>query len=228
MNIRILQVMRTRNNPTTSHRFLNITQNHWMTRLALTIAAGGFGIRAAHAADITASIVPAVLLNWPTMTNKAYQVQVSTNLSGTWTRTGELIEGTGGTHGSFFTATNGQRFFKIQETTASALSWLEGIWTGQAFLTPTPLEEYTVQLEADTTNRVFRSTLSFSSGSPCIGTLRLLSYSDTKAEFHESFESGSDCPEDTVVFTRLNSRTIAYTFSQANPPQAGAGLLTKQ
>jgi len=206
---------------------MNTTQTiQWMNRLAVTIATGGFCI-CAHAAEITGNIAQAVHLSWPTTTNRAYQVQVSTNLPSNWTPTGGLIEGTGGTLGAFFAATNGQRFFRIQETTASPLSWLDGTWTGQTFLTP-PLEEYTVQLVADATNRVFSTTLSFSSGPPCTSTLRLLSYSDTKAEFRESFASGSGCTDDTVVFTRLTSTTIAYTFFQTPFLQTGAGLLTKQ
>ena len=212
---------------------MNTTQTiHWMNRLAVTITAGGFCI-CAHAADITVNIAPAVHLSWPTTTNRAYQVQVSTNLPistnlpSNWTSTGGLMEGTGGTLGVFLAATNGQRFFRIQETTASGLSWLDGTWTGQTFLTP-PLEEYTVDLVADATNRIFSTMLRFSSGPPCRATLRLSSYSDNKAEFRELFASGSGCTDDTVVFTRLTSTTIAYTFFQTPSLQTGAGLLTKQ
>lgn len=192
----------------------------------IAIAASDFLSLAIQVQAPALTIVPAVHLSWPTATNKAYQIQISTNLPGNWTPTGELIEGTGGTLGAYFTATNGQRLFRIQETTASDLSWLDGTWAGSACLTP-PLEEYSFQLVADTTNRVFRTTLSFSSGPPCTGTLRLLSSSSGKAEFHESV-IGSGCADDTVVFTRLNSRTIAYTFVQTNPPQTGSGILTRQ
>src|SRR5262245_38675808 len=115
---------------------MNTTRTiHWMNRLAVTITAGGFCI-CAHAADISVSIAQAGHLSGPTTPDKAYQVQVSTNLQGNWTATGKLIEGTGGNVGAFFTTTNGQRFFRIQETSASSLSWLDGTWTGQACSTP--------------------------------------------------------------------------------------------
>jgi hypothetical protein len=208
---------------------MNTTQTLlWMNRLAVMITAGGFCI-CAHAADINASIAQAVHLSWPTTINRAYQVQVSTNLTN-WTPTGGLMEGTGGTLSAFFTLTNGQRFFRIQETTASGLAWLDGTWTGQAFgfqPPPAPTEEATVELVIDATNRAFRTTYTFSTPPLCTGTLRLLSSSATKAEFQESTVG---CSTGTVVLTRLNSTTIAYNFYAAHPtfPGTGAGLLTKQ
>jgi hypothetical protein len=224
------------NKPVKHHTFrhpMNTTQTiHWMNRLVVTITAGGCCI-CAHAADISVNISQAVHLSWPTTINRAYQVQVSTNLPvstnvpSNWTPTGKLIEGTGGTLNAFFPATNGQRFFRIQETTASPVSWLDGTWTGQAFgfqPPPAPTEEATVELVVNTTNRVFRTTYNFGAPPLCTGTLRLLSYSDDRAEFQESTVG---CSTGTVVLTRLNSTTIAYNFYSTDPG-TGAGLLTKQ
>jgi hypothetical protein len=210
---------------------MNTTQKTLrMRRLAVTITAGGCCL-CAHAADINLSIDRAVHLHWPTVAGRAYQVQVSTNLPASpnlpsnWTPAGGLMEGTGGTLDAFFAATNGQRFFRIQETTASPVSWLDGTWTGRAFSTP-GLEEATVELVVNATDRVFRTTYTFNSPPPCTGTLRLVSYSDTKAEFQESTVG---CTTGTVVLVRLNSTTIAYTFYAFGPfPETGSGRLTKQ
>src|SRR5438552_1632644 len=100
--------------------------------LALAALALHFCVRA-PSAEIAQSIVPAVDVTWPTTTNKAYQVLISTNLLGVWVPASSLIEGTGGQVGAFFTATNFQRFFKIQETNGSGVAWLEGVWQGVAY-----------------------------------------------------------------------------------------------
>lgn len=198
------------------------------TNFIAIVASSFFSLAIERAADLTASIVPAVQLSWPATDTKAYQVHVSSSLAGDWAPIGGLMEGTGGTLSTFFTATNGPRFFKIEETTASPLAWLEGRWKGDAVLT-SGFEQYAFELNADTTNRAFSTRLSFSSGAPCVGTLRLLSWAANKAEFRETFAAGSDCSSDTVVFTRLNATTIAYTFSQATPvAETGAGILRKQ
>lgn len=209
----------------------NASSNHhqprWRGLFAAAISAAAL-CQCASAVDLTASIAPAVQLSWPATTTKAYQVHSSTSLPGDWTPLGELMEGTGGTLSTFFTATNGPRFFKIEESTASPLAWLEGQWNGDAVLT-SGFEQYAFELNVSASNRTFSTKLSFSSGNPCSGTLRLLSYSSNKAEFREIFAAGSDCSNDTVVFTRLNATTIAYTFSQAAPiAEAGVGLLFKQ
>ncbi len=198
------------------------------TNFIAIVASSYFSLAIEQTADLTASIVPAVQLSWPATATKAYQVHISTSLAGDWTPLGGLMEGTGGTLSTFFTATNGPRFFKIEETTSSPLAWLEGRWTGDAVLT-SGFEQYTFEFNAGTSNRTFSTKLSFSSGDPCLGTLRLLSWSANKAEFRETFAAGSECSNDTVVFTRLNATTIAYTFSQATPiAEAGVGLLFKQ
>jgi len=218
--------------PRKHHTFrhpMNTTQTIlWMKRLAVMITAGGFCI-CAHAADINTSIAQAIYLSWPSTLNRAYQVEVSTNLTN-WTPTGGLIEGTGGTLSRFFTLTNGQRFFRIQETSATPVFWLDGTWTGQAFAYNTPpaaTEEAMVELVVDATNRVFRATYTFNTPPACTATFRLVSYSDTRAEFQESTVG---CTTGPVVLTRLNATTIAFNFYYSDPafPGTGAGLLTKQ
>ena len=210
---------------------MNPTQSTlWMKRLAVTVTGGTFCI-CAYAADINLSIEPAVHIRWATTTNKAYQVEVSTNLPGNWTATGQLIEGTGAQVSTFLTATNGQQFFRVQETTASGLSWLHGTWNGPACQAGPgiPLLSFMASAVADATNRVFTlAASSFSGGGgSCTWTLALLSYSDSEAQFHETPQSGS-CFPGTVVFTRINPTNIAYHFFSTNPAGTGGGLLIKQ
>jgi len=208
---------------------MNTTQTiRWISRLTVAITAGGFCL-AAHAADITVSIGQAVQLRWPSVVGRAYQIQVSTNLQSNWTPSGGLMEGSGATLGAFIAATNVQRFFRIHETKASPVSWLDGTWTGRAYaynLPPAPNEEAMVELVVNATNRTFRTTYTFSAPPDCTATLRLLSYSDTRAEFQESTVGCSTGP---IVLTRLNSTTIAFNFYYSDPtfPGTGAGLLTK-
>ena len=65
-----------------------------MKRMALTVTGGALCF-CARSQDLTLSIAPAVHVTWPTTTNKAYQVEMSTNLSLNWAPIGERIEGTG-------------------------------------------------------------------------------------------------------------------------------------
>jgi hypothetical protein len=174
------------------------------------------------------SIVPAVQVSWPTTANKAYQVLTSTTVSGDWIPVGQLIEGTGGQVGSFLIATNGQRFFRIQETTRAGLTWLQGTWQGPGCQTGPGLKlgDFTVRLSADGINRQFSAVLSASPGS-CTMNLSLISYTDTQAEFHSSVQSGP-CFEATVIVTIVNPTSLAFHFITANPAGTGGGLLTKQ
>src|SRR6266487_1439407 len=208
---------------------MNTTQTtHWMKRLAVTITARGFCI-CAHSADFEPSIAPAVHVCWPTTTNKAYQVQVSTNVAGNWTPIGQLIEGTGGRVGTFFDATNGERFFKIQETTASAIPWLHGTWQGPVCQTGPGLTliGFTVGIFADTTNRVFTGTYTFTNPDrTCVGNLSLLSASETQAQFNSAIVNGS-CGNATFLLSRLNQTNVAFQFITPNASATGGGLLTK-
>ena len=47
----------------------------------------------ASSQEITLSIAPAVHVTWPTTSNEAYQVEVSTNLPGNWTPIGDQLPG---------------------------------------------------------------------------------------------------------------------------------------
>src|SRR6266540_3849548 len=67
----------------------------WMQRLALTVAGSALCL-GARAQEITLNIAPAVHVSWATATNKAYQVELSTNVPDNWVAVGDWIEGTGG------------------------------------------------------------------------------------------------------------------------------------
>src|SRR6266567_5965325 len=99
-------------------------------RLALTITIGALCL-CARCQNLTLSIAPAVHVTWPTTTNKAYQVETSTNiLLRNWAPSGGRIEGTGDRVGAYFEAGTAAQFFKIQASAASGLNWLEGVWQG--------------------------------------------------------------------------------------------------
>src|SRR5437773_1894944 len=105
------------------------------------------------AADITLNVAPAVQVTWPTTTNHAYQVLDSTNLTGPYIATGQLIEGTGGNFGAFLTATNSQRFYRVLETPSSGITWLEGVWEGLAYQSVRNAATFTVHISITNSNR---------------------------------------------------------------------------
>src|ERR1043166_994773 len=75
-----------------------------MKRLTLAVAGPAFCL-GALSQDLTLSIEPAVHVTWPSTTNKAYQVEVSSNLAGNWAAAGPLVEGTGGRVGAYLDRT---------------------------------------------------------------------------------------------------------------------------
>src|SRR6266498_2537288 len=93
----------------------------WTNHLALTVTTGALCV-CARSQDITLSVAPAVHVTWLTTTNKSYQVEASTNISGNWIPTGQLIEGTGGSVGAYFETMTPKQFFKVQQTAACGMN----------------------------------------------------------------------------------------------------------
>lgn len=195
-----------------------------LVAFALAAATPGF---AQGAPGFEPSITPAVRLSWPASTNKAYQVMTAGDVSGAWTAIGQLLEGNGGLLETFIDSTNHHQFFRIQQTTNSPLSWLNGTWVGPACQTGAsiPLYSFTTRVQADATNRVF--TVRYSGPFSCNSVLTLVSYTDNQAVFHESVQSGN-CFDETVMLTRINPTNLAFHFVSTSPAGTGGGLLVKQ
>src|SRR5438552_9683398 len=104
----------------------------WTNRLAWTVTIATLCV-CARSQDITLSVASAVHLTWSTTTNKAYQVETTTNVSGSWIPTGKLIEGTGAGVGAYFETMAPKQFFKVQQTATCGMNWLEGVWQGDVY-----------------------------------------------------------------------------------------------
>jgi hypothetical protein len=198
-----------------------------MKPLALTVASGAFCL-CGLSQEVTLSIAPAVHVTWPSTTNKAYQVETSTNLPGNWARTGELIEGTGGEVGAYFQTTAASRFFKVQETAASGIMWLEGVWQGDTYQASSNSVPFTTQISVTNSSRAFGAN-HFNSLFACGSNLELLSYSDTQARFYSSIQSGP-CLDGTIVVTRVNPTNVVYNWYHPDGPTVASsfGVLSKR
>lgn len=193
----------------------------WMQRLALAISGCALCIVGARAQDITLSIAPAVHVSWATATNKAYQVQMSSNLPGNWNPVGAWIEGTGGGVGAWFDSSAAKQYFRVQEMTASSIGWLEGVWRGDTYSASSNSVTFTTQLSIANNNRGFSAIFS-NSLAGCTATLDLLAYSDAQASFHSRILSGP-CSSGVVIVTRINSTNVLYNwYFPETPAQASS------
>ena len=181
----------------------------WMPRLTLTIAGSALCL-CASAQDITLSIAPAVHVSWATATNKAYQVEVTTNLPGNWIPLGAWIEGTGGGVGAFFDASVHSQIFRVREMAASSIDWLEGVWRGDTYSASSNSVTFTTHLSIANNNRGFGATFS-NNLAHCTAALDLLTYSDVQARFHSRVQSGP-CANGVVVVTRVNPTNLLYNW----------------
>jgi hypothetical protein len=188
---------------------------HWARPLALIVGLGTLWT-AALSADVTLNIVPAVHVTWPTTTNKAYQVQASTSLTGNWVPIGELIEGNGGQVGAWFETDAARQFFKAQETTASGINWLEGTWQGDTYQANSNSVPFKTRMSIANASRTFSASYSNNLIS-CSANLGLLSFSDTQARFYSSVQSGG-CAEGIVVVTRVNTTNLLYSWYYRDGP----------
>lgn len=191
----------------------------------MVLATAGF-CSAADGGDITLTIEPAVHLNWQTTTNKAYEVQISTNVTGPYIGTGQLIDGRGLGVGAFFTSTSPQEFFRVQQTTSSGLAWLDGIWEGDT--TQAYYGDFTTRISIGNSVGSFSGYYT-NAGFHCGTTLALQQSSDTQARFFES----SDCPccvQTVVTLTRIDAIHIEYLAYLASDQTQDVvfGTLTKK
>ncbi len=199
----------------------------WTNQLALTVTTGALCV-CARSQDITLSVAPAVHVRWSTMTNKAYQVEVSTNVSGDWIPTGQLIEGTGAGVGAYFDAIGPEQFFKVQQTSACGMNWLEGVWQGETYQSSSNSVPFTARLSIANSSRTFGAIYSNNLFS-CSADLVLLSYSDAQARFDTRILSGP-CLNGTVIVTRVNTTNVLYDwYHSAGPTVASSfAVLTKR
>jgi hypothetical protein len=198
----------------------------WMRRLALTLAGGALCV-CAFSQSVSLDIVPAVHVTWQTTTNKAYQVEISTNLPGGWAPIGELIEGTGSGVGAYFETTAAGQFFRVQEAAASGLSWLEGVWQATTYQASSNSVPFKARISITNANRTFGAIYSNNSFS-CSAELDLLSYSDTVAGFYSRIRSGP-CADGLLIVTRVNATNALYNWYHADGPTVASsfGVLTK-
>ncbi len=199
----------------------------WTNRLVLTVSAGALCV-CGRAQDITLSVVPAVHVTWSTTTNKAYQVETSTSVSGNWVPAGQLIEGTGAGVGAYFEATAPKQLFKVQQTAASGMNWLEGVWQGDTYQSSSNSIPFTTRISIINSSRAFGAIYSNNLFS-CGANLELLSYTETQARFDTRLQSGP-CLNGTVIVTRVNTTNVLYDwYHSAGPTVASSfGVLTKR
>ena len=192
-----------------------------MKRMALTVTGSALCF-CARSQDLTLSIAPAVHVTWPTTTNKAYQVEMATNLSLNWAPIGGSIEGTGGRVGAYFEAGAAAQFFKVQETAASGLSWLEGIWQGDTYQASSNSVPFTTRVSISNANRAFSAIYSNNLFS-CSASLQLLSYSEGEARFYSGIQSGP-CVDGTLVVTRVNPTNVLYNWYHPQGPTVASSF----
>jgi hypothetical protein len=199
----------------------------WMRRLALTLAGGALCV-CARSQSVTLHIAPAVHVTWQTTTNKAYQVEVSTNLPGGWAPAGELIEGTGGGVDAYFETSAAREFLRVQEAAASGLSWLEGVWEGTTYQASSNAVPFTARISIANTNRTFGAIYSNNTFS-CSAELDLLAYSDTLAHFYSRIGSGP-CLDGLLIITRVNTTNAFYNWYHTDGPTVASsfGVLIKR
>ena len=176
----------------------------------------------ARSQNVTLNIVPAVHLTWQTTTNKAYQLEISTNVPGGWAPTSERVEGTGGGVGAYFEATAARQLFRVQETAASGINWLEGVWEGTTYQANSNSVPFTSRLSIANTNRSFGAIYSNNSFS-CSAELDLLSYSDTLARFYSRVRSGP-CVDGLLIITRINTTNVLYNWYLPNGPTVASSF----
>ncbi|HEU0010192.1 MAG TPA: hypothetical protein VFT34_10290 [Verrucomicrobiae bacterium] len=198
----------------------------WMQRLALTVAGSALCL-GARAQEITLNIAPAVHVSWATATNKAYQVELSTNVPDNWVAVGDWIEGTGGGVGVCFDASAAKQFFRVQQMAASSIGWLEGVWRGDTYSASPNSVTFTTQISIANNNRSFGATYS-NQLAYCTATLDLLTYSDAQARFHSKIQSGP-CADGVIVVTRLNPTNLLYNwyFPEAPTMASSFAVLSK-
>jgi len=194
--------------------------------MALIVASGALCC-SGRSQDITLNTAPAVHVTWMTTTNKAYQVETSVNLGGVWSPTGGLYEGTGAEAGTYFDATGAGRFFRVEATAASGVTWLEGIWQGNTYQASSNSVPFMTRISITNTNRSFNGIYS-NSFVNCSGNLDLLSYSDTQARFYSSIHSGP-CVNGLLVLTRVNATNVLYNWYHPDGPTVACSfaVLTK-
>ena len=190
-------------------------------RLALTITIGALCL-CARSQNVTLSIAPAVRVTWPSSTNKAYQVETSADVSGNYVPAGGLIEGTGGMVGAFFGATTPAQFFRVQETNASGINWLEGVWQGTTYQASSNVVPFLTLISITNSNRTFSGIYSNSTFS-CSAILDLLSYSDSQASFHTRIQSGG-CADGIIVVTPVNSTNAFYNWYYTAGPTVASSF----
>src|SRR5436309_1788199 len=181
-------------------------------RLALTITIGALCL-CARSQNVTLSIAPAVQVTWPTTTNKAYQVETSADVSGNYVPAGQLIEGTGGMVGAFFGATTPAQFFRVQETNASGINWLEGVWQGTTYQASSNVVPFMTLISITNSNSTFS----------CSAIFDLLSYSDSQASFHTRIQSGG-CADGVIVVTAVNSTNAFYNWYYTAGPTVASSF----
>ena len=198
----------------------------WVQQFAFTITGCALCL-GARAQEITLSIAPAVHVSWATVTNKAYQVQMSTSLPGSWNPVGARIEGTGGGVDAWFDASAARQFFRVQEMAASSIGWLEGVWRGDTYSASSNSVTFTTQISVANNNRSYSATFS-NSLAACTATLDLLTYSDVQAFFHSRIQSGP-CASGVLVATRINPTNVLYNwyFPEAPTLASSFAVLSK-
>jgi hypothetical protein len=192
-----------------------------MKRLTLAVAGPAFCL-GALSQDLTLSIEPAVHVTWPSTTNKAYQVEVSSNLAGNWAAAGPLVEGTGGRVGAYLDRTTITEFFRVQETAASGMSWLNGVWQGEVYQASSNSVPFTTVISIASSSRTFRATYSNNTFS-CAANLDLLSYSDGEARFYSAIQSGP-CLNGALIVTRVNATNVLYNWYSPNGPTVASSF----
>ncbi len=107
-------------------------------------------------------------------------------------------------------------------SSSSGLAWLDGRWRGVGFDVQ---EEKTWSIRLEANSRRKRYEVEYPS-EKCSGTWQLLDSDGCKLRFAETI--GSDprnhCVNGTLIITRLDERTVTYTWYKDEKPVASAFL----
>lgn len=105
---------------------------------------------------------------------------------------------------------------------SGSLSWLDGRWRGVGFDVQEE-KSWSIQLEAN--SRKKRYDVEYPS-EKCSGRWQLLESDACKARFAETIDSDrrNNCVNGILIITRLDARTITYTWYKEEKPVASAFL----
>ena len=157
--------------------------------------------------NFVASIAQAVSVNWTPRTNKSYKVYGSQDLV-VWEFLSGPFESSAAAPQYFHPVPwAANKFFRVEESSAALLDWLDGTWSGTTYQTQLSSGTFRTTINANRTTGIYSATYDF----PCSGNLTLISATDREARFNLTITSGN-CVDGSIVLSRLTATNITYTW----------------